>query len=145
MKDGIIRFFASAGKGENGLSKEEHRTYLNILDDWLMEVPVIRDQEMQIVLAFIDRMIRYYLIVCAKRIRPAGSYEGCMENLIFLIGYLLHYYFWKVGKEYLQEIYALSIRINDLNPCSYAEVADYVIHTGLPTKIHFFIEYYFPK
>ncbi|MBQ7581918.1 MAG: hypothetical protein IJU25_03775 [Lachnospiraceae bacterium] len=145
MKDGTLYFFKTAGIKETGLTKREHETYLEILDEWTQAVPDITGREMQIVLSFIERQIRYYLNVCAKRKMRAALYEGCMENLLFLLGYLLHFYFWKVGKNYLQKLYDMATGIDALQPVCYAEVADYVIRTGLAAKIHFFMDYYFSK
>ena len=145
MQDRYSLFFNTAGINPGGLTKEEKGFYLQMLNEWLVEVPDIRPKEMPPVIAFIEGQIRYYLMVCAKRKRPPGSYEGCMENLIFMLEYLLHFYFWKVGKSTLLRIYEMGVEIEKLEPICYAEVADYVIRTGLLMKLQFFIDYYFSE
>ena len=143
MKGRELHFFRTAGLDDRGLTKTERGFYLQLLEEWMVQMPDIRQTDMPVVIGFIERLIRYYLIVCAQRRRKSGTYEGCMENLLFLLNLLLHHYSFRIDKERVEKLYKMAIDIKALKPICYAEVADYVIRTELLQKLQFFLEYYY--
>ena len=145
MNRAIMLFFRTARKGESEeLTDRERALYLDFLENLMNEVPVLSNRDVQDIFSFIERSVRFYLTVCARRKRKRNTYEGCMENLLFLTDYLMHYYSAKISKNNLLRLYDLAVHIERLKPLDTAEVLRYEIETGLPEKIHFLIEYYYP-
>ena len=144
LKEMFLRLISSAERNEAGrLTKEEHENYMICLDRMLVEVMDLSIREVNEVFRFIESSMRFYLTLCAKQIRPQKTYEGCMENLLFLVEYLLQYNLMKVKKIQLLKLYDIALHIERFHPKDPAELIEYEIRTGLLEKIHFYIDYYF--
>ncbi|MBO4903498.1 MAG: hypothetical protein J5518_11975 [Lachnospiraceae bacterium] len=144
MQEKYNQFFRNARrKGDGSLSEEERRLYLQILDELVLVVPALSCREIADIFGYIERSVIFFLTVCAKRKMPENRYEGCMENLLFLMEYLLHYFSHRVRKRDLLRLYEIAIHPERFRPVSMTELIRYEINTGLPEKIHFSMEYYF--
>ena len=130
-------------RGMKSLTMEDHRIYSLCLDAMLSEVPALTYAEIREIFLFIENSMHYYLELCAEGKRAGSSYEGCMENLLFLVSYLLHYYYPKVRKEYLERLYDQAIHIEHFRPVDPAGYLDYEIGTGLLEKLRFYMDYYY--
>lgn len=144
LKEMFLRLIRSAERNEAGrFTEEEHENYMICLDRMLVEVMDLSIREVNEVFRFIENSMRFYLTLCAKQSRPQKTYEGCMENLLFLVEYLLQYNLMKVKKIHLLKLYDIALHIERFQPKDPAELIEYEIKTGLLEKIHFYIDYYF--
>jgi hypothetical protein len=144
LKESYMTVFRNGRKKEDGgLTENERNLYLECLGRMENEWNDFSHKEIHEIFGFIERSIAFYLTQCAGRIRPRETYEGCMENLLFLAGYLLHYHFPRVQKEDLMRLYDLAVGIKRFEPCDTAELIEYEIDSGLLENLYFFLEYYY--
>ena len=136
-------FRNSRKRGDGRLTETERNIYLECLNRMENEWIDFSNREIHETFAFIERSIAFYLTLCAKRIRPRETYEGCMENLLFLTGYLLHYHFPRVREEDLRRLYDLAVAIGRFEAYDTAELIEYEIDTKLPETLYFYLEYYY--
>ncbi len=131
--------------GQERLTKEDRLIYTQCLDVLICENMEFTYAEIKEIFAFIENSMHYYLRICAAKLLPRSAYEGCMENLLFLTGYLLHFYLPKVKKDYMVSLYDLAVHTGRFQPLDPEEYLDYVIRTGLLEKICFYIDYYYAR
>ena len=145
-KAAFLRFLRTARtNGRGAFTKEERERYLAWLDLCIRTPMDFSRYEIQIIFAYIERSMVFYLNICARGLLPRDSYRGCMENLIFLTGYLLHYYRYRVSKENLESLSRIASDTARFAPVDINEWAAYLADTGVLKNIHFFMDYYYPE
>lgn len=149
MKDDFIYFLKHARRGGLGLfTRDEKLRYLAWLDMLIENPPKLNKREVRIIGSYISRSIGLYLRLtglCGKIGKITVRYDGCMENLIFMLEFMLHRYYYYIPREYLEKLYSKSLNVVRFCPFSQKELIEYEIDTGLVEKIHFYLEYYYSR
>lgn len=149
MSKELIVFLQNARRGGNMLfSQTDRKEYLMWLDTLIYDPPRFNRREVRTISRYINRSIGFYLHltgICGYIGRVRIKYEGCMENLIFLLDFLMYKYYFYISKEYIENIYKKSLNLVRFCPKSPQKLIEYEIDTGLLEKIHFYLEYYFSK
>ena len=147
MKNEFLCFLKNARRGGLGLfTREEKERYLMWLDMLIKEPPKFSKREILIICHYINRSIGLYLHITGlfgKVNSVKVIYDGCMENLIFILEYILDRYYYFISREYIEGLYKKALNIVRFNPFFQKELIAYEIDTGLVEKIHFYLEYYY--
>lgn len=144
-KEEFLNFLGRARRKKNVyFTKEEKDKYENWLDEMISEEPLFNMQELLTILRFIYRSIIYLTEISAREILKREQYTGCMENLIFLINYLLHYqYQQELLKKYLIRFIKLTSDLTGYSPAEKRKIEQYYTENEIREKIHFYMAYYY--
>lgn len=128
--------------------REERRKYVMWLDILINDSPRLTPKDVSVICRYINRSTGFYLFLAGAYGNLNGvrlKYEGCMENLIFLLDYIMYWYSRYVPKKYIEKLYSKTLNIVRFCPFPQKPMVEYLIDTGLIEKIHFYLEYYYLK
>lgn len=131
------------------LNKDKDR-YLKWLDLLIYNPPRLSEYDVKVISRYINRAIGFYLHLfgmCGFIGKIRVKFDGCMENIIFLLDYIMYGYSQFISKKYMERLYSKSLNLIRFCPLSLSKenLIEYEIDTGLIEKIHFYLEYYFPR
>ncbi len=150
MKKEIIRLLArSREESRLDFVGEEKKIYEKWLDGLIEQPMYFCDSEIETVWSFVVRSVKNLSDICIEDRIPEQKYRGCMENAIFLMEYLLHYYHQRVKRDRLEDVIRITKekleqaeeRVKKYHYTN--RLVKYYKQTGLVEKIQFYLEYYF--
>lgn len=147
MNKEFIDFLRNARKGRNlFFNKRGRELYLSWLERMIESPPRFNKHEVRVIRRYINRSIGFYLHLtgmCGRIGKIRIRYDGCMENILFLLDFIIYRYGDHIPREYIERIYSKSLNLVRFCPYSQKELIEYEIDTGLLEKIHFYLEYYY--
>lgn len=147
VKNDFLWFLRNARLGGLGLfTAEEKEQYLKWLDMLIEEPPKFSRKEIIIICHYINRSMGLYLRLtglCGKINSIRIIYDGCMENLLFILDFILNRYYYFVSRKYIEGLYKKALNFVRFSPFFQKELIAYEIETGLVEKIYFYLEYYY--
>lgn len=149
MNNEFISFLRKSRRSGTGIfSKKQREKYLGWLDILISNPPRLSENEVKVISRYINRSIGFYLHLfgaCGFIGNIRVKFEGCMENIVFLLDYVMYGYSHYIPRKYMEKLYNKSLNLVRFCPISKEKLIEYEIDTGLIEKIHFYLEYYFPK
>ena len=124
---------------------QEKDLYQNWLDELLYDVPRLNQDEVDLICDFIRTSISHLTEICEGTRLKRSQYAGCMENLNFLVEYLMHHYAYKVGKTRLQGLLIQLKNPRHTTGEGLQRIRRYYRETRIEENIRFYLEYYYTE